>query len=205
MYGYMASMPTTWYMTMADARLFYVVGASGSGKDSLIDYARKHVKSDTPVIFAHRYITRPYNAGGENHIELGEEEFEMRRQRGCFALHWKSHGLQYAIGIEINQWLAKGIHVVVNGSRAYMPYARIHYPEILPVLIRVHPDKLRERLQNRDRENEQEIEERIHQAEILDRSLNHANLAIIENNHSLDESGNTLVRMIESRKVLQCA
>ncbi len=51
-------------------RLFYVVGASGAGKDSLIEYARNALGSRDAVVFAHRYITRPPTARGENHVAL---------------------------------------------------------------------------------------------------------------------------------------
>ena len=52
--------------------LFYVVGASGAGKDSLLAYARAALGGGTPVFFAHRYITRPAEAGGENHVALSK-------------------------------------------------------------------------------------------------------------------------------------
>ncbi len=49
------------------ARLIYVMGASGSGKDSLMRYAREKLAKHSNIVFAHRYITRPADAGGENH------------------------------------------------------------------------------------------------------------------------------------------
>jgi ribose 1,5-bisphosphokinase len=45
------------------ARLFYVIGASGAGKDTLLRYARVRVGGSGGVVFAHRYITRPAAAG----------------------------------------------------------------------------------------------------------------------------------------------
>ncbi len=55
------------------SRLLYLMGASGSGKDSLLDALRQHLPTDVAV--AHRYITRPADAGAENHIALSETEF----------------------------------------------------------------------------------------------------------------------------------
>ena len=51
------------------ARLFYLVGASGSGKDSLLGYARGKLAGAPDVLFAHRYITRPADAGGSCMID----------------------------------------------------------------------------------------------------------------------------------------
>ncbi|MGZ5147587.1 MAG: phosphonate metabolism protein/1,5-bisphosphokinase (PRPP-forming) PhnN, partial [Burkholderiales bacterium] len=113
---------------MLRGRLFYVVGASGVGKDTLMQYARDTLHDEHAVLFAHRYITRPAGAGGENHVALTAQEFEVRKRHGLFAMTWQSHGLHYAIGIEIDIWLAKGLTVVVNGSRAYISAARRRYP-----------------------------------------------------------------------------
>lgn len=84
---------------MAEGRLFYVIGPSGSGKDSLMRYARASLAGDPSVVFAHRYITRPMELHGENHVALTETEFDARLAAGLFAMHWESHGLRYGIGL----------------------------------------------------------------------------------------------------------
>lgn len=103
---------------MAEGKLFYVIGPSDSGKDSLLRYARARLGPVSRVVFAHRYITRPVDVNGENHVALTKAEF------GLLAMHWRSHGHRYGIGREIDLWLAKGCQVVVNGSREYLPQAR---------------------------------------------------------------------------------
>ena len=55
------------------SRLVYLMGASGAGKDSLLDALRHDLPPNLMV--AHRYITRPANAGSENHIALSQHEF----------------------------------------------------------------------------------------------------------------------------------
>ena len=60
--------------TSEKGNLFYVVGPSGVGKDTLINFAKKRLKNSN-VIFAQRYITRDQNAGGENHIAISKKEF----------------------------------------------------------------------------------------------------------------------------------
>lgn len=147
-----------------NARLIYVVGASGSGKDSLMIYARSSLANESQVVFAHRYITRAADAGGENHVALTQEEFESRCRAGLMAMHWESHGHSYGIGIEVNQWLAKGMTVVMNGSREYLTTAAQRYPELTPVWVEVSPEVLRSRLLARGRECAEEIEKRLARA-----------------------------------------
>lgn len=131
---------------MIKGKLFYVIGPSGSGKDSLMRYARERLAGDAGVVFAHRYITRAAELQGENHIALTAPEFDARRAAGLFAMHWGSHALRYGIGLEINFWLERGCNVVMNGSREYLPQAKCSYPALVAVLIAVAPEVLAERL-----------------------------------------------------------
>ena len=142
-------------------RLFYIVGASGVGKDSLIAYARERLADTAAIVFAHRYITRAAGSGGENHIELTPAEFEQRERLGLFAMAWESHGYRYGVGVEIDTWLAKGLTIVVNGSRDYVPTVRQRYPDIAIVWISADADRVQERLQQRGRESSEEIDARL--------------------------------------------
>lgn len=142
-------------------RLFCVVGASGSGKDSLMDYARVRLAGHAQIAFVHRYITRPANAGGENHIALSPLEFAARRSAGLFSLDWESNGHCYGVGLEIDAWLARGMTVVVNGSRQHLDHAKTRYPTLAPVWITVSEASLRKRLQARGRESIAEIDARL--------------------------------------------
>ncbi|KAA8999022.1 ribose 1,5-bisphosphokinase [Affinibrenneria salicis] len=142
------------------ARLIYLIGASGSGKDSLLAAMRQ--QEDKNILVAHRYITRPALSGGENHIALSEQAFGFRQRHGLFCLSWRAHKLHYGVGIEINSWLEKGIDVAVNGSRAYLPQARACYGDrLLPVCLTVPPAILERRLRVRGRENDQQITARL--------------------------------------------
>lgn len=179
-----------------NARLVYVVGASGSGKDSLMQYARIQLAGDPRVVFAHRYITRAADAGGENHVALSPQEFEARRLAQLFALHWQSHGLCYGIGIEINQWLAKGITVVINGSRQYLPEAAKRYPELVPIEVAVGAAVLRQRLMARGRETVAQVEERLLRHAQLSRSC--PGCLVVNNDESLPIGGDALVSLIAS-------
>lgn len=149
------------------SRLVYVMGPSGSGKDTLMNTVRAQLPPDAPVLFAHRYITRPADAGGENHVALSRAEFDLRLRHDLFALHWESHGFAYGIGREIDLWLECGCTVVMNGSREALPQVIRHYPEPLPVLINVPEAILRERLLARGRESSEAIEARLERARLF--------------------------------------
>jgi ribose 1,5-bisphosphokinase len=176
------------------SKLFYVIGASGAGKDTLMNYARTSINGAEPVIFAHRYITRPPNSGNENHVYLSEEEFKMRINAGFFALHWESHGKYYGIGMEINRYMTSGFNVVVNGSRQYLPVARLLYPELTVILIDASPEIIVQRLAGRGRENGAEIEKRIARSAEITTDLR--NCITITNDGEIAAAGDQLVNLL---------
>ncbi|MBV7296928.1 ribose 1,5-bisphosphokinase [Enterovibrio paralichthyis] len=144
-------------------KLFYVLGASGAGKDSLIDAVRDQF-SDRLMV-AHRYITRPASAGSENHVALSDAEFDLRVERGLFTMQWRANGMRYGVGREVENWLEAGLDVMVNGSRAYLPLAQGLFGKQLEVVwISVSQQVLRERLEARGRESAEEIAQRLERA-----------------------------------------
>ena len=179
---------------MGAGRLVYMMGPSGAGKDSLIAYARQRLAGSPNLLFAHRYITRAADAGGENHVALSESEFRSRLHQGCFGLHWSSHGHQYGIGAEIDLWLARGLHIVVNGSRAHLDEAARRYPTLLPLLVTIEPEALRTRLQRRGRETAAEIERRVARATAF--VCQHPLLVVIPNDGDLAVAGEALVAIL---------
>ncbi|UHM92687.1 ribose 1,5-bisphosphokinase [Rahnella victoriana] len=145
------------------SRLLYLMGASGSGKDSLLDALRQHLPANVAV--AHRYITRPADAGSENHIALSEAEFIQRHRQGLFALDWYAHQCRYGVGIEIDHWMQLGCHVVINGSRAHLEKARQRYGQrLVPVCLLVSETVLVERLTRRGREDAAQVAGRLQRA-----------------------------------------
>ncbi len=175
------------------SKLFYVIGASGAGKDTLINYARTRINGSENLIFAHRYITRE-PAGNENHIALSHDEFQQRIQAKLFALYWESHGNFYGVGCEINNWMQNGFNVVVNGSRQYLPTARKIYPDINVILISASPEVISQRLAERGREDIAEIEKRIARTSEISADL--TGCAHIQNNTTIEEAGNELISLI---------
>lgn len=176
------------------ARLIYIMGPSGCGKDALMSAARTLLPAEAPVAFAHRYITRPADAGGENHVALTRAEFALRLARGLLALHWDSHGFSYGIGREIDLWLGQGLTVVMNGSREALPRAVKAYPDMLPVLVTVPEDVLRERLGARGRERAEDLEKRLARGRLVVADI--PGLVSFDNAGPLPERGQALVDII---------
>lgn len=145
------------------ARLVYLMGASGSGKDTLLRLLRSGLRAGEPVLVAHRYITRDSGAT-EDALRLSVDEFARRAALGCFALRWASHGLHYGIGIEVDTWLEGGAAVIINGSRAHLGEAHRRYPMLTAVEITVEAGVLARRLAARGRENPAQIAERLRRA-----------------------------------------
>ena len=164
-----------------------------------MEYARSRLGSEDRVVFAHRYITRPSDAGGENHIALSNEEFERRLDLGLFCMHWSSHGYQYGLGIEIVAWLDRGVNVVMNGSRNYLAEAHRVFPEIVPVMITVSTGVLRERLVARGRESESEIDKRIQRN--LEIDVDDSQAIRVSNDGPLEESGEQFLSILRSVSV----
>ena len=143
-------------------RLYYLMGASGSGKDTLLGaLIELLLERHTQVRRVQRYITRAADAGGEYHRAVTEQQFRDLRDAGEFCMHWQAHGFSYGIHRETLGWLAAGEHVVLNGSRAYLAEARKVVPDLQPILVQVSASVQAERLKNRGRETRDEIAARL--------------------------------------------
>jgi thymidine phosphorylase len=141
--------------------LYFVVGASGVGKDSLIEGARAALADNPAYVFARRVITRPADAGGEAHEEVDAERFAVLREAGHFLVHWQAHGLSYGLPSPLREALHAGRHVIANGSRAAIPDASRAVARLVVVEIDAPAAIVAERLKGRGRESQAEIAARL--------------------------------------------
>ena len=181
-------------------RLIFLVGPSGSGKDSLIDAARERLAA-AGVEIARRVITRSAEAKGEAAHGVTPDQFETLRVQGAFAMHWHANGLDYGIPRQVDDWLAEGRAVLVNGSRAYLAEARQRYPGLLAVLVQVRPQVLRQRLVARGRETAEEVEQRLARSARL-QALPDPSVHLLDNSTTLEAAVSALFGVLRDEGVL---
>jgi ribose 1,5-bisphosphokinase len=181
--------------SVRSGRLIYVVGPSGAGKDTLIAHARAQLAHRLPLTIAHRYITRPPHGTSENHIFLTLEEFATRERAGLFAMQWDSNSLRYGIGVEIDQWIAAGVSVLVNGSRGYLPDALQRYPALRLVSVTAPAELLHARLAQRGREDNVAIAARLQRSHAFNQLVRTPELHVVNDGRS-EEAGDRLVRYL---------
>jgi ribose 1,5-bisphosphokinase len=155
-----ASMATNEEGVLMAGRLIYLIGPSGSGKDSLLEAARTRL-AERGCRIVRRVITRSAEAVGEAALGVSAQQFADMEAQGAFALSWHANGLSYGIPREIDDWLAAGQDVLVNGSRGHLQSTRLRYPDVLVLLLTVDQVVLRQRLLERGRESLIEIDQRL--------------------------------------------
>lgn len=174
--------------------MIVVVGPSGAGKDTIMEFAADRLLSRGDVHFVRRVITRDSNAGGENHDAVSDEEFARRHAKGEFCVSWQAHGLNYAIPAAVQGKLAQGNIVIANGSRSALGHFKAVFPRLKIVNIVARPEVLAARLEGRGRESHDDIMRRLER-----RSLDVCgdfDVTTIDNSGALETSGTAFVDLV---------
>lgn len=141
--------------------MIVVVGPSGAGKDTLIDYALERIGKHPRLHHVRRVITRSSDAGGELHEGVDDAEFERRRLLGAFCVSWSAHGLSYGIPALARDATERGAILIANGSRAALADFREIFLKLLVINVIARPEVLAARLSGRGRESVAEISRRL--------------------------------------------
>jgi len=171
-----------------------VVGPSGAGKDTIIDYARVALAEESGFHFVRRVVTRPSAVDAEDHDSLSEEAFLAARRAGAFCHSWHAHGLHYGLPISTNNEIEQGAVAIANVSRGVLPSLRAAYTNFLVVQITASPEVLAHRLAARGRENAQEIERRLKRA--APNPCDPEGAVAIDNSTSVEDAGNAFVTIL---------
>ncbi|MDH2313180.1 phosphonate metabolism protein/1,5-bisphosphokinase (PRPP-forming) PhnN [Methylobacterium brachiatum] len=140
--------------------LVLVVGPSGAGKDTLIRLARAELAGDPRYVFPRRLVTRP-PSGDEDNDEIDGAAFETGCASGAFTLHWRAHGLGYAIPAQAADLAAGGHVVVCNVSRRIVEEARGGSVPVSVVEVTAPPEILASRIAARNRVEDGDVAARL--------------------------------------------
>jgi len=141
--------------------LVLVVGPSGAGKDTLLTGAHGELSAAANFMFPRREITRPQDAGGEDHVAIEMDAFRVRCRAGAYGLFWRAHGMGYGLPRRIDDWLQSGRLVAVNASRSVVAQARDRYARVAIVTVTAPTALLTARLLARGRETADEVARRV--------------------------------------------
>jgi ribose 1,5-bisphosphokinase len=176
--------------------LVAVVGPSGAGKDTLLNYACREFEGDAAVFFVRRVITRPPDGATEDHVPATTAEFDAAERTGAFAFTWQAHGLKYGLPIAIDERIRAGHTAVCNGSRAALHGLRARYANFAAISITAHREVLANRLAARGRESREDILERLGRGAALE-GWDHDALQI-DNSGAIEVAGAALVAAIRA-------
>lgn len=172
-----------------------VVGPSGAGKDTIIDYARAELAAHSGFHFVRRIVTRPSSADAEDHDTLSEEQFLIAKDKAAFSHHWQAHGLWYALPKSVDEEVERGSVAIANVSRGVLPALRAGYAHFAVVHITASPEVLAKRLAARGRETADEIQRRLMRAPPNDCDPNDA--VMIDNSGEVAEAGKRFVAVLK--------
>ena len=164
-------------MPIQPGKLVIISGPSGVGKSTVVDRLLDH--SDLPLEKSVSATTRPPRADerdGINYHFLTSEEFQRRREAGDF-LECKEpygNGIWYgtleeavATGLNAGKWVL--LEIEVDGAMEAMN----RHPEALSIFLMPESKEiLRQRLENRNTESEDDLQGRLQRAE-YELSLSH--------------------------------
>ena len=122
-------------------KLIAIVGPSGSGKDTLIFELKNRIKAHFPW----RFITRQNFPNDEKCISVTLDEFFDLLRNNQFAFHWSTHGLNYGIPANLNQFLSNGTDVIFNFSRAALNNISQTCSTLEVIVVAVSPNILSKR------------------------------------------------------------
>ena len=177
---------------------FAVVGASGVGKDAILSAVRPRLEATSHYYFPTRFITRPADAGGEDHQNISSTDFVQAVREDRFSLWWMAHEMHYALPDTVFEKLRFGTHVIANISRRTVSEAIHKFNRVEIIEITADPETIKNRLIMRGRESEAEIMVR-QLREIEPKWSGTAAVTTIENNGSLGEAADQFIAVILSQ------
>jgi phosphonate metabolism protein PhnN/1,5-bisphosphokinase (PRPP-forming) len=142
-----------------------VVGPSGAGKDTLLNWLRSKLEGEDRVMFVRRAVTRDADGSTEDHESLDRETFATEEEAGRYAVCWEAHGLRYGIPAAALHHVEKGGIAIANGSRRALGEIERVFGNLIVVSLAVDREVLAKRLADRGRETADEIAKRLERSD----------------------------------------
>ncbi len=178
--------------------VFVIVGPSGSGKDTLINWLRENLKHKTDILFVRRIVTRPADNDHEDHDTMEPGQFQQAKASGAFAVTWQAHDLHYAIPNSVKDHVDQGGQAILNGARRALHHLEAAFSDVQIIHLDVDPDILAERLANRGRGSDTDLSARLAQQKLDFQTR--APIIHVANNGPAAEAGQHIVGLIEQHR-----
>ncbi len=195
---------------MKNIQIILIVGASGAGKDSLLKEAKRYfevhdyiyntdsytlpqsqiqhqaMQNFPKVHFIPRYIDRKPDRSEQN-FYIDSASFEILEH--FFISKWQANGYNYGIA---KHSLQEGVNII-SISRGAIWHFEKHFQQVSVIEVFVPEDILRARLESRQRENAEEIEQRLKNAS---KKINAKNLYRFDNSGVLENNAKIFIKLI---------
>jgi len=176
--------------------LFVVVGPSGAGKDTLMNWVRMKLCAKTSIGFVQRTISRSGDKGNEDHQQVTPERFAEMQQAGCFSVTWTAHGLHYGVPARLHADLASGKCMILNGSRYALDEVCREFRSVHIVHVDVDRTELERRLTLRARETSEQVSKRLSRANV--NLPTGVPVTRLDNTGPIEHAGNVFLAIIET-------
>lgn len=183
--------------------LVAVVGASGVGKDSLINHARHALADEPSILFVQRLITRPTDGATEDHRPVTLDAFAEFERSGSIWVSWQAHGLHYGLPSNARHHVEAGGIAIANCSRKALDCVFDTFPAVQVVEVTALPQTIAQRLSKRGREDIETIKGRI--ARTVDTYPGSDTALTIRNDDALEVAGTALVDLIRQQSSIRRA
>ena len=182
----------------ASGRLFFFVGPSGAGKDTLLQWVQTRIPERAGLVFAQRTITRPQQPG-DLHEAVDHNTFWRLAAAGQFAMTWEVNGVCYGVRRSIEAALKAGRDVVINGSREYVPQLQRRFPQAQVIWLDADEALLRDRITARGRESGPALLRRISRAAEFVPPEDSSQVIRIDNSGQLEVAGHQILNLLAKR------